>query len=325
MELAKSRSYYLAAPEATRAKVLGNLDWYLHGHLGHTPGGILRLPYLTQTWRAFRGLTVTPPALHAAPDGPIVSVCLIFIARQPKLCPAGRSVRDHRVDADAPKSRELAVLEATGREPRPMDAPGRKKRGQRRALLGLLGPAFVASIAYVDPGNVAANLTAGAQYGYLLVWVLVAANVMAVLVQYQSAKLGIVTGKTPPGDPRRAARDRPGGAPSGSRPRSSPPPPTWPRSSAARSRCTCSSACPLPLGAVIVGGISMVLLAVQSRNRQRPFEFVIIFLLGIITVGFLAGLFISPPDPAGGPGRAGARLPGPGHRAAGRRACSVPP
>jgi SAM-dependent methyltransferase len=55
MELAKSRSYYLAAPEGTRAKVLGNLDWYLHGHLGHAPGGNLRLPYLTQTWRAFRG------------------------------------------------------------------------------------------------------------------------------------------------------------------------------------------------------------------------------------------------------------------------------
>ncbi len=56
----------------------------------------------------------------------------------------------------------------------------------------------MAAIAYVDPGNVAANLTAGAQYGYLLVWVLVVANVMAVLVQYQSAKLGIVTGKSLP-------------------------------------------------------------------------------------------------------------------------------
>src|SRR6187431_1954737 len=67
----------------------------------------------------------------------------------------------------------------------------------RRAPL-LLGPAFVAAIAYVDPGNVAANLTAGARYGYLLLWVLVAANAMAVLVQYQSAKLGLVTGRTLP-------------------------------------------------------------------------------------------------------------------------------
>src|SRR5688572_1040033 len=60
----------------------------------------------------------------------------------------------------------------------------------------LLGPAFVAAIAYVDPGNVAANLTAGARYGDLLLWVLVLANGIAVLVQYSSAKLGLVTGQS---------------------------------------------------------------------------------------------------------------------------------
>lgn len=54
MELTKSRSYYLAAGEETRARVLGNLDWYLHGHLGHEPGEVLPLPYLTQSWRAVR-------------------------------------------------------------------------------------------------------------------------------------------------------------------------------------------------------------------------------------------------------------------------------
>jgi manganese transport protein len=69
-------------------------------------------------------------------------------------------------------------------------------RGWSRLLL--LGPAFVAAIAYVDPGNVAANLTAGANFGYLLVWVLVAANAMAVLIQYQSAKLGLATGMSLP-------------------------------------------------------------------------------------------------------------------------------
>src|SRR6187455_3745475 len=68
-----------------------------------------------------------------------------------------------------------------------------------RGLWRLLGPAFVAAVAYVDPGNVAANLTAGAQYGYLLLWVLVAANAMAVLIQYLSAKLGLVTGDSLPG------------------------------------------------------------------------------------------------------------------------------
>ena len=56
----------------------------------------------------------------------------------------------------------------------------------------------MAAVAYVDPGNVAANITSGARYGYLLVWVLVLANCMSVLIQYQSAKLGIVTGKSLP-------------------------------------------------------------------------------------------------------------------------------
>src|SRR5690349_9842563 len=62
--------------------------------------------------------------------------------------------------------------------------------------LALLGPAFVAAVAYVDPGNVATNVTAGAKFGYTLVWVVVLANVMAVLVQYLSAKLGMVTGRS---------------------------------------------------------------------------------------------------------------------------------
>ncbi|MDA8437893.1 MAG: Nramp family divalent metal transporter, partial [Propionibacterium sp.] len=67
-----------------------------------------------------------------------------------------------------------------------------------KGLIRLLGPAFVAAIAYVDPGNVAANLSAGSQYGYLLVWVLVLANFMAVIAQYLSAKLGVVTGRSLP-------------------------------------------------------------------------------------------------------------------------------
>lgn len=54
MELTKSRSYYLRAGEATRSKVLANLDWYLHEHLGHGTGEDIRLPYLTLTWRAFK-------------------------------------------------------------------------------------------------------------------------------------------------------------------------------------------------------------------------------------------------------------------------------
>src|ERR1700716_3355335 len=67
-----------------------------------------------------------------------------------------------------------------------------------RTSTALLGPAFVAAIAYVDPGNVASNISAGARFGYLLVWVIVVANLMAVLVQYLSAKLGLVTGLSLP-------------------------------------------------------------------------------------------------------------------------------
>src|SRR6202035_1927045 len=66
-------------------------------------------------------------------------------------------------------------------------------RGRVRATLAMLGPAFVASVAYVDPGNFATNIQGGAQFGYLLLWVVLAANLMAMLIQYLSAKLGIVT------------------------------------------------------------------------------------------------------------------------------------
>ncbi|HEY6101709.1 MAG TPA: Nramp family divalent metal transporter [bacterium] len=64
-----------------------------------------------------------------------------------------------------------------------------------RALLPFLGPAFVASVAYVDPGNFATNIQGGAQFGYMLLWVVVAANLSAMLVQALSAKLGIATGR----------------------------------------------------------------------------------------------------------------------------------
>ena len=67
-------------------------------------------------------------------------------------------------------------------------------RGLRR-FWPFLGPAFVAAVAYIDPGNFATNISGGAQFGYLLLWVVLAANLIAMLVQTQSAKLGIATGK----------------------------------------------------------------------------------------------------------------------------------
>ena len=62
----------------------------------------------------------------------------------------------------------------------------------------MLGPAFVASIAYVDPGNFATNVQGGAQFGYILLWVVLAANLVAMVIQYLSAKLGIVTDRNYP-------------------------------------------------------------------------------------------------------------------------------
>src|SRR5574340_1198543 len=71
---------------------------------------------------------------------------------------------------------------------------GESKKGRLARLLPFLGPAFIASVAYMDPGNFATNIQGGAKFGYLLVWVIVASNLMAMLIQSLSAKLGIATG-----------------------------------------------------------------------------------------------------------------------------------
>jgi manganese transport protein len=71
------------------------------------------------------------------------------------------------------------------------------RRGFRK-LLPFLGPAFIAAVAYVDPGNFATNISGGAQFGYLLLWVILTSNLMAMLIQSMSAKLGIATGKNLP-------------------------------------------------------------------------------------------------------------------------------
>lgn len=166
---------------------------------------------------------------------------------------------------------------------------------QRRKAFWLLGPAFVAAIAYVDPGNVAANITAGARYGYLLLWVLIVANLIAVLVQYQSAKLGLVTGLSLPellGQrlPKPARRAY------------------WLQAELVAAATDIAEVLggaialnllfgiPLLFGGVIIGIASMILLLVQSYSSQRAFELVIITLLGVILVGFVSGLFFSDVD-----------------------------
>src|SRR3954452_13416192 len=65
-------------------------------------------------------------------------------------------------------------------------------------ILPFLGPAFIAAVAYIDPGNFATNIAGGSKFGYTLVWVIVASNLMAMLIQTLSAKLGIATGKNLP-------------------------------------------------------------------------------------------------------------------------------
>ncbi|WP_420064028.1 Nramp family divalent metal transporter [Microbacterium istanbulense] len=170
---------------------------------------------------------------------------------------------------------------------------------QRTRGLWLLGPALVAGVAYLDPGNVASNMTAGARYGYLLVWVVVAGNIMAWLIQYLSAKLGVVTGQSLPEVLGSRIRNR------------------WARRAYWVQAELVAMATdvaeviggavalqllfgiPLLLGGAITGAVSITLLMVQSRRGPRPFELVIISLMAIIVIGFVAGLFVAPPDPAG--------------------------
>jgi manganese transport protein len=72
---------------------------------------------------------------------------------------------------------------------------GKSKKSGLARLLPFMGPAFIASVAYMDPGNFATNIQGGAQFGYMLLWVILCSNLMAMLIQSLSAKLGIATGK----------------------------------------------------------------------------------------------------------------------------------
>ena len=158
----------------------------------------------------------------------------------------------------------------------------------------LLGPAFVAAIAYVDPGNVAANVSAGAQFGFLLVWVIIVANVMAGLVQFLSAKLGLVTGRSLPESVADHSR-------TGTRIM------YWLQAEFVAMATDLAEVVggaialhllfdlPLLMGGVITGAVSLVLLAIQNRGGQRAFERVISGLLMVIAIGFLVSLFVEPP------------------------------
>ncbi|MCI7550870.1 MAG: Nramp family divalent metal transporter [Arcanobacterium sp.] len=162
----------------------------------------------------------------------------------------------------------------------------------------MIGPAFVAAVAYVDPGNVAANISAGARYGYLLVWVLVLANAMSVVVQYQSAKLGLVTGKSLP-------------QVLGQRLSRTPRLLYWIQAELVAAATDLAEIVggaialnllfdlPLIWGGIVIGLVSLLLLALQGQQKQRVFETIVIGLLLVITIGFVAGLFIDRPSASG--------------------------
>lgn len=80
----------------------------------------------------------------------------------------------------------------------PVSLEAIRARGRARAAFALFGPAFVASVAYIDPGNFATNFAGGARHGYELIWVIVMANLMAIVVQYLTSKVGLATGQSLP-------------------------------------------------------------------------------------------------------------------------------
>jgi len=172
-----------------------------------------------------------------------------------------------------------------------------RSRGRLRGVVALLGPAFVAAIAYVDPGNFATNFSAGAAFGYSLAWVIVAANLMAMLVQYLSAKVGVATGKDLPQLcreqlPRWASRG------------------LWAQAELVAMATDVAEfvgaaiglnllfGTPLLIAGLITAIIAFGILALDQRGYRR-FELAIIGLLGIVLLGFAYDLIAVHPSAGG--------------------------
>jgi manganese transport protein len=175
-----------------------------------------------------------------------------------------------------------------------------RARGRVRGAVPLLGPAFVAAIAYVDPGNVATNFAAGASYGYLLVWVVVGANLVAMLIQSLAAKVGLATGQSLPElsrehFPRTVTRG------------------LWLQAEIVVVATDLAEVIggavalnllfqlPLVEGGLVTGIVAYGLVALRARGH-RPFEVVVVGLLAVIAVGFLLTLVRSHPSPAAAAG-----------------------
>ena len=171
-----------------------------------------------------------------------------------------------------------------------------RTRGRVRGIVALLGPAFVASVAYIDPGNFATNVSAGAEFGYTLAWVIVAANLIAMLVQYLSAKVGVATGQDLPElcraqFPRAVSRG------------------LWVQAEVIAMATDLAEFVgaaiglnllfhvPLQAAGPMTAVVAFGILALQQRGYRR-FELAIAGLLGIVFLGFLYDLTAVHVDPA---------------------------
>ena len=163
-------------------------------------------------------------------------------------------------------------------------------------MVALLGPAFVAAVAYIDPGNFATNFSAGAQYGYTLLWVIVLANLMAMLVQYLSAKTGVATGRDLP-ELCREHFSRPVSAG------------LWVQAELVAMATDLAEfvgaavglnllfGVPLFPAGLITAMVAFAILALEQRGYRR-FELAITGLLGIVFLGFAYDLLKVGADPA---------------------------
>jgi len=164
-------------------------------------------------------------------------------------------------------------------------------------VLALLGPAFVAAVAYVDPGNFATNFSAGAQFGYALAWVVVLANLMAMLVQYLSAKAGVATGRDLP----ELCRDYlPRALSLG----------LWAQAELVAMATDLAEFVGAAIGLNLLFGLPLLpaglitavvafgVLAMEQRGYRR-FELAIAALLGLVFLGFVYDLVAAGPSPAG--------------------------
>jgi manganese transport protein len=183
----------------------------------------------------------------------------------------------------------------TATQPTPSTIEELRARGRIRGRLAFFGPAIVAAIAYVDPGNFATNFSAGAEFGYLLLWVIVAANLLAMLIQTLSAKLGLATGRNLPEMcreqfPRPVTRVM------------------WVQAELVAIATDLAEVIggaialhllfgiPLLTGGVITGIVAFALLGLQGRG-YRPFELAIAGLFGVILLGFLSTVLRIGVDP----------------------------